>query len=170
MSAFDTPEALAAMKALVDFVNRQGLAYEEVRLYDYALIGVAAFRPHSILHNNQIDVSDNLLMCTSVQHQMVYGALPFTRIARADEGFDLMFPTPWAARPLASVWSSKKKEVLAAIPLWAYERIPNESAKLGLDFHVAWEKAISTLTKRQLYYEFGGRLGSSYVNKHGWGP
>lgn len=167
---FDTPQSAAAIKELVAFVNKQGLAYEEVRLYDDVLIGVAAFRAHSTLHNNQVDVSDDLLMCTSVQHQMVYGALPFTRIARADEGFDLMFPSPWAARPIASVWSSNKKEVLAAIPLWSYQGIPNASAKLGVDFHTAWRKAIDRLDKRQLYYEFGGKLGSDFASKHGWGP
>jgi hypothetical protein len=167
---FDNSRSIDAMNGLVKFVNQQGLAYEEVRLPDDMLIGIAAFKLGSTLGNQAMEVSDDLLMCRSEQHQMIYGALPFSRIARADGSgrFDLVFPTPWASRPLASIWSSDKQEVLLAIPVWSYKGIPNATAKLAIEFHVAWRTAIDRLDKRQLHSELGGRLGTDFARKHGW--
>ena len=160
--------AAVAIENLTKYMRNQGLAYEEVRLYDDELIGAVAFRRGTTLQNQATEVSNDLLVCASQQHQMVYGASPISRIARADESYDLVFPTPWAARPLLTIWSSQRKEVLLAIPVWSFEGMPNATAKLAIDAHVAWRKAMDKLDKRHLFDTFAGRLGNDFARKHDW--
>lgn len=160
--------AIVAVESLTKYMRDQGLVYEEVRLYDDALIGAVAFRRGTTLQNQATEVSEDVLMCASQQHQMVYGAAPITRIARTEDSYDLVFPTPWAARPLVTIWSSQRKEVLLAIPVWSFEGMPNATAKLVIDAHVAWRKALDKLDKRHLHAEFAGRLGNDFARRHDW--
>ena len=65
--------AIVAVESLTKYMRDQGLVYEEVRLYDDALIGAVAFRRGTTLQNQATEVSEDVLMCASQQHQMVYG-------------------------------------------------------------------------------------------------